>query len=90
MGVAALGSSWLAVLGHHPHTPPQKGILLAGPHRVMSLGGMCGNQHLWMRRRSNTTQPHRGGSCIARKREGQSAEKQLHGRVEETKKPDHP
>jgi len=56
----------LAVWGTIPIHLPQKVVLLAGSHGEMSQGGMCGNQHLWMRRRgSNPTEPHRGGSCIA-------------------------
>lgn len=90
MGVAALGSSWLAVLDTVPIRLPEKVILLAGPHGVINLGLMCGKEHFWMRTRgSNSMEPHRGGSCIARQREGRSAEKQLHRRVEE-KESDHP
>lgn len=68
---------------------PQKVIILAGSQGVISLGGVCGNQYLWMRRRgSNTTEPHRGSSCAARQSWGQNDEKQLHRQVEE-KKLDH-
>lgn len=83
----ALG--WLC-WGIIPIHLPQKVIILAGPQGVISLGGMCGNQYLWMRRRcSNTTEPHTGSSHTARQREGQNAEKQLHRQIEE-KKFDHP
>lgn len=63
---------------------PWKVIILAGLHRAMSLG--------WMGEASTSawggeaqTPGSSTGNCIARQREGQNTEKQLHRRVKEKK-----